>query len=75
MGSFEAHIISDYQIELIKDKCNRINGMISILEHESFVAEIKSLLKDISDTVEFVRKEGKYGMYNQKEKQEGSMVH
>ena len=64
MGSFEAHTISDYQIELIKDKCNRINGMISILEHESFVAEIKYMLQEITDTVEAVRKEGKYGMYS-----------
>ena len=52
------HTITTERMEIIKDKCNRINGLISIIDNEGFVIEIKTMLKGIADTLEAIRKGG-----------------
>ena len=52
------HTITTDQIETIKDQCNRINGLISIIDNEGFVIEIKSMLKGITDTLGAITKGG-----------------
>jgi integrase len=48
--------ITTDQIEAIKDHCNRINGLISIIDNEGFVFEIKTMLKGVADTLEALKK-------------------
>ena len=50
------YTITKEQMETIKDQCNRINGLISIIDHKDFVIEIKMMLKGITGTLEAIRK-------------------
>jgi len=50
--------ITNEQVETIKDQCNRINGLISIIDNEGFVIEIKTMLKGIANTLEAIKKGG-----------------
>ncbi len=50
--------ITNEQIESIKDQCNRINGLVNIIDNENFITEIKTMLKGITDTLQAIRKGG-----------------
>jgi hypothetical protein len=52
------YTISNDQIETIMDQCNRINGLISIIDNEGFVTEIKTMPKGIADTLKAIKKGG-----------------
>jgi len=52
------YTITNEQMETIKDQCNRINGLISVIDHEGFVMKIKTMLKGITNTLEAIRKGG-----------------
>ena len=54
----KSYQIGNEEIESIKDYCNRINGLIYIIDHEGFKAEIKGMLKGITGTLEAIKKGG-----------------
>jgi hypothetical protein len=54
----KSYQIGNEEIESIKDYCNRINGLVNLIDHDGFKAEIKGMLKGITDTVETVKKGG-----------------
>ena len=54
----KSYQISNEEIESIKDYCNRINGLVSLIDHDAFKDEIKGMLNSITNTVEAVKKGG-----------------
>jgi hypothetical protein len=52
------YTITNEQLESIKDQCNRINGLVNIIDNENFVTEVKTLLNGITGTLEAIRKGG-----------------
>ena len=58
MALWKSYQIGNEEIESIKDYCNRINGLVNLIDHEGFSDEIKGMLKGTTDTLEAVKKGG-----------------
>ena len=55
MALGKSYQIDNEDIESINDKCNRINGLMNLIDHDVFRDEIKGMLKVITDTLEAVK--------------------
>ena len=58
MALGKSYQIGNEEIESIKDYCNRINGLVNLIDHDAFKDEIKGMLKGITGTLEAVKKGG-----------------
>ena len=58
MTNSQLYMIGYDEIEAIKDNCNRINGLVNLIDHETFRDEIKGMLRGITDTLEALNKMG-----------------
>ena len=54
----KSYKIGNEEIESIKDYCNRINGLVNLIDHDGFKVEIKGMLKGITGTLEAIKKGG-----------------